>query len=161
VPRLAGQHFTVIVKELVDFRHGERSDFRMETRSDRHHLEGAQAIADVAAYASQLTDSSPAGVGPGDRLGAGAQLYDQLCQSCHGRSAQGDARERVPRLAGQHYEYLRRQIYDAVKGRRSNITLAHRRLLAQLDGDGIIAIADFLSRTMIEEDRSAAGAGLR
>jgi hypothetical protein len=39
----------------------------------------------------------------------------------------------VPKIGGQHYEYLRRQIYDAVDGRRPGLPASHVRLLARLD----------------------------
>src|SRR5215204_7433099 len=35
-PRIAGQHFSVLVKQLVDFRYGKRWDFRMEQRANTH-----------------------------------------------------------------------------------------------------------------------------
>jgi cytochrome c553 len=52
----------------------------------------------------------------------------------------------IPRIAGQHYEYLTRQIYDAVDGRRPNFSTAHVRLLARLERDDIVGLADYLSR---------------
>ena len=59
VPAIAGQNFRVIVRELVMFRHGGRSDPRMQHFTDRTHLSrGAQDIADVAAYVSQLQPSA-------------------------------------------------------------------------------------------------------
>lgn len=59
VPAIAGQDFRVIVRELVMFRHGGRSDPRMQHFTDRTHLtRGAQDIADVAAYVSQLQPSA-------------------------------------------------------------------------------------------------------
>src|SRR5881396_2603261 len=45
VPRIAGQHYRVLVKQLVDFRYGKRWDFRMEGMADRHHLPGPKDIA--------------------------------------------------------------------------------------------------------------------
>src|SRR5690349_50598 len=45
-PRIAGQHYRVVAKQLVDFRFGKRWDFRMEGMADKHHLESAQDIAD-------------------------------------------------------------------------------------------------------------------
>jgi cytochrome c553 len=162
VPRLAGQHSSVLVKQLVDFRNGDRSDSRMEPRADRHHLENPQAMADVAAYASQLADTAPVGVGPGDRVAQGAALYGEACRSCHGASAEGDAGARVPRLAQQHYGYLRRQIYDAIQGRRPNIAIAHRRLLAGLGEEDIVAVADYLARATVgAEKHPVGGAGVR
>lgn len=74
VPRLAGQHASVLAKQLVDYRHGRRWHFRMEHFADRHHLPDARAIADVAAYVHQLPVSPP-GIGAGELLGHGARLY--------------------------------------------------------------------------------------
>ena len=145
-PRIGGQYYRVLVRQLVAFRHGERWDFRMENFADRHRLADSQAIADVAAYASQLDDPSPPGVGSGDLLGHGASIYFRLCESCHGTSGQGDAAHVVPRIGGQHFEYLRRQIYDAVDGRRPGFPAPHVRLLARLDHDDIVGVADYLSR---------------
>jgi len=146
VPRIGGQHLTVLWKQLVDYRHDRRWDLRMEHFADRHHLGDAQAVADVSGYIHQLAPVGPAGEGSGKRLEAGAALYAQRCRSCHGAAADGDAARAVPRIAGQHYEYLRRQFYDAVDGRRPNFSSEHIRLLAQLDHDDIEAVADYLSR---------------
>jgi len=146
VPRIGAQHLSVLWKQLVDYRHDRRWDVRMEHFADRHHLEDPQAIADVAAYIHELEPRGPPGEGSGKLVGQGAALYAQLCRSCHGKAAEGDAAHAVPRIAGQHYEYLRRQFYDAVDGRRPNFSPAHIRLLARLDHDGIEAIADYLSR---------------
>src|SRR5579871_1727312 len=108
VPRIAGQHVSVLAKQLVDYRHNQRSDFRMEHFADRHHLANAQAIADVAHYVSELPIEAPPGVGSGELVDRGAAVYAQRCQSCHGRSAAGDEKNMTPAIAGQHYEYLLR-----------------------------------------------------
>jgi cytochrome c553 len=146
VPRIAGQHFSVIAKQLVDYRHDRRWDIRMEHFSDRHHLVDAQAIADVASYINHLSIEVPPGVGSGELVDHGAAVFEQQCESCHGRSADGDEKTMIPRIAGQHYEYLTRQIYDAVDGRRPNFSTAHVRLLAHLERDDIVGLADYLSR---------------
>ena len=146
VPRIAGQHASVLEKQLVDYRYDRRWDLRMEQIADRHHLADAQAIADVAAYVSRLHGDRPNGVGNGQLLEHGAGTYAALCRGCHGVDGQGDAQRSIPRIAGQQYEYLRRQIYDAVDGRRPNFSPAHIRLLARLDHEDIQALADYLSR---------------
>src|SRR5215469_190102 len=149
VPRIAGQHFSVILSQLVDFRHDKRWDPRMEHFADSHHLVNAQALADVAGYVSQLQTQpeDTLGVGSGEGVSRGAQIYSRGCAGCHGMDAQGNAREKIPQLAGQHFEYLRRQVYDAVDGRRPNFSSEHIRLLGGLDHDDIAAVCDFLSRT--------------
>ena len=54
VPRIGGQHFSVLVKQIVDYRLDRRWDPRMEYMADKHLLKNAQDIADVAAYASEM-----------------------------------------------------------------------------------------------------------
>ena len=152
VPRIAGQQANVIIKQLVDYRHDRRWDLRMEHFAERHFLADAQAIADVASYVSQLESLTPAATGPGERLERGEKIYSRNCRSCHGENAYGGPRGAMPRLAGQHYEYLRRQIYDAVDGRRPNFPDEHVKLLARLDHDDIIDVCDFLSREGAAKD---------
>jgi len=146
VPRIGGQLASVLQQQLTDYRHNRRWDPRMEAFSDRHHLADAQAIADVTAYISQLRPREASGHGSGESLVHGAESYANACARCHGGAGEGDAEHGIPGLAAQHYEYLRRQIYDAVDGRRPNFAQSHVRLLAKLDRDDIGAICDYLSR---------------
>lgn len=146
VPAIAAQHFRVLARELVDYRHDERWDQRMEHFTDEHHLSGAQDIADVAAYISSLPATRSLGRGSGEYLVNGAQVYSRQCASCHGAAAEGDNRQGYPRLAGQHYEYLLRQLHDAVEGRRPNFSRAHIRLLEHLERADFVGVADYLSR---------------
>jgi cytochrome c553 len=146
VPRIAGQHFSVLARQLVDYRHDRRWDFRMEHFADRHHLTNAHAIADVAEYIHDLNVDWPPGQGDGQLLVRGQSLYRDSCMSCHGGRGEGDSKGAIPRVAGQHYEYLLRQIYNAVDGRRPNFSPRHIRLLAKLERDDIVAVADYMSR---------------
>ncbi|MEJ1961666.1 MAG: c-type cytochrome [Gammaproteobacteria bacterium] len=147
VPRIAGQHFRVLVRQLVDYRHETRWDIRMEHYAGRGLLADSQAIADVAAYAAQLARDAPRNVGDGTFVRRGAQVYAERCAECHGASGEGEGLTMNPRLAGQHYAYLLRQIYDAVDGRRPNFSVAHVKILARLDRDDIVGVADFLARS--------------
>jgi cytochrome c553 len=146
IPRIGGQHAAVLQKQLTDFRHHRRFDPRMQIMSDRHYLVDAQDIADVTAYISDLEPDVPSGHGSGESLVRGAERYARSCSRCHGGAAEGDAERAIPKLAGQHYEYLRRQIHDGVEGRRPNFSSAHVRLLAQLDFDDIAGLCDYVSR---------------
>lgn len=146
IPRIAGQHHSVVAKQLVDYRNDRRWDPRMEHFANQHHLADSQAISDVAGYIQHLETSSTPGVGTGELVEHGGSVYVQRCQSCHGSAGEGDAKTLVPRIAGQHYEYLRRQFYDAVEGRRPNFSLKHVRLFAGLERDDIVGLADYLSR---------------
>jgi cytochrome c553 len=145
-PSIAGQHFRVLAKQIVDFRHGKRWDFRMEGMADRHHLANVQEIADVAAHASRLAQPGSRGIGSGEFAELGSRIYAEQCQSCHGSGAEGDNAGGVPRLAGQHYAYLMRQMYDAVDGRRPALPQLHSKRIAPLDFEQVRAVADFLAR---------------
>lgn len=144
-PRIAGQHFRVIVKQLVDFRYGKRWDFRMEQRANRH-LGAFQDIADVASYLSQQPRKAYFGGDSSDTLTQGASLYSANCESCHGVQGEGDDVRTVPMLAGQHPAYLVRQMYDAVDGRRPTLTQLHAQRIKPLDFEQLRAIANDLAR---------------
>jgi len=145
-PRIAGQHFRVLAKQLVDFRSGKRWDFRMESAADHRHLTGPQDIADVATYLSKLSRPGARGIGSGEYVVEGSGIYAKQCASCHGPTADGNAERGVPRLAGQHYGYLMRQMYDAVDGRRPALPRLHSQRIAPLDFEQVRAVADYLSR---------------
>jgi len=145
-PRIAGQYYQVIVKQLVDFRYGKRWDFQMEGMADRHHLATAQDIADVAAFVSSQPRSGDQGIGSGEFATLGASIYGRQCQSCHGVDGVGDGSNGVPRLGGQHYGYLLRQMYNAVDGRRPTLPQLHSTRIEPLDFNEVRAVSDYLSR---------------
>jgi cytochrome c553 len=147
IPRIAGQHYRVLVRQIVDFRRGNRWDMRMEGVATSHDvIPELQDVADVAAYVSGLERDGERGVGDGQNLDRGAALYAAKCASCHGKEAQGDDARQNPRLAGQHVAYLTRQMYDAVDGRRPPLTRSHQQLLKPLDFAEVQGLADYLSR---------------
>jgi cytochrome c553 len=145
-PRIAGQHYPVLIKQLVDFRHGKRWDFRMEEHAKEHYLVTPQDIADVAGFVAQLDGGDLHGAGDGLHATDGARIFGSRCASCHGANGAGDAARAIPRLAGQHYGYLMRQMYDAVDGRRPTLQLVHPRKIEPLDFEEVRAVADYLSR---------------
>ncbi len=145
-PRIAGQQASVLVKQLVDYRHNRRWDPRMEHYAGKNLLADPQSLQDVAAYIHQLEPAAPPGRGDGELAPHGANVYERLCESCHGEIALGNRKKMIPRIAGQHYDYLMRQIYDGVDGRRPNFSPVHIRLFARLDRRDIVGLCDYLSR---------------
>lgn len=146
IPAIAAQHFRVVAGELIDYRHDKRWDERMAHFTDEHHLNSVQDVADVAAYVSGLRATRSLGQGRGEYLRHGAQVYGRQCASCHGAAAEGDNQKGYPRLAGQHYEYLLRQLHDAAEGRRPDFPRAHVRLLESFQLADFAGVADYLSR---------------
>lgn len=60
-------------------------------------------------------------------------MYVSRCQWCHGGQGEGSDERFVPRVAGQQYEYLLRQLHDTVEGRRPNMRTQHLRLVQTAD----------------------------
>lgn len=153
-PEIAGQLFRVLAKQLLDYQQVRRYDIRMEKIAKQHNLAEAQAITDVAAYVSGLEWKPSGGIGDGEFVAHGRDVYLQRCQACHGATGGGDSAKLAPRLAGQHYGYLLREMHDAVEGRRPNFALRHIRLLQKLDHDDFVGLTDFLSRGNPARDAS-------
>lgn len=147
-PVLAGQHERVLLTQLADYRDGERWDPRMEHVARLRIVERPEDLADLAAFISRLDPTRPASIGSGESLAAGARVSVMACAGCHGATGQGDAVRGVPRLAGQHQGYLRRQVQDAVEGRRPSLQASHGRRFATLSAAEIDGLADYLSRNV-------------
>ena len=145
-PRIAGQHYSVLLKQLRDFRGGRRQNFRMQELADRHHLPQERDLAAVALHVNRMPAAGAHGLGDGTRATAGALLFGARCAACHGADGRGSEARAVPRLAGQHYGYLVRQMYDAVDGRRATLVDVHERPIEPLGFDQVRGIADYLSR---------------
>ncbi len=143
VPQIAGQPVSVLVKQLVDFRHDVRPDVRME-----HFVSGErmnpQQIADVAAYIRSLRPVR-ALRNPDPAAAEGESLYRSSCQSCHGARAAADAANAMPRLAGQHPEYVLQQLEGAAAGRRPTMAADHAPLLMRLSPGQRQALARYLA----------------
>jgi cytochrome c553 len=148
IPAIAGQHGSVLLKQLTDFRHDQRWNERMQNFTNRHHLDGPQDLTDVAAYVASLPrfPATASGIGDGSALKQGASVYFEKCERCHGPLGQGDLLRRRPRLAGQHYGYLLRQLEDTAAHRRPGMDDAHVAMLNELSPLQMRGVADYLSR---------------
>ena len=142
IPAIAGQPFAVIARQLTDFRHGTRVDPLMKHFSDTTHLSYSQEIADVASYISRMPPRVGTAVQTSDD-GRGAMTYERKCERCHGAVAEGSDTGFAPRLAGQHADYLIRQLsYEA--SIRPALKDAHAGISSNLSREDI----DSLARTL-------------
>jgi cytochrome c553 len=145
-PQIAGQLRTVIIKQLADIRARNRDNPLMYPFSVPRVLGGAQAIADVAAYVSQLPMTANNGKGPGTDLELGKRLYEENCIKCHGDKGQGREKEHMPAVAGQHYLYQVRQ-FDAIRtGRRKNADPKMTRQIHGFTPQQESAVLDYTAR---------------
>jgi cytochrome c553 len=145
-PQIAGQLRTVIIKQLADFRAGNRDNPLMYPFSVPSILGGEQEMADVAAYVAQLPMTSHNGLGPGTDLALGERLYEKHCLDCHGVDGEGDLREHIPALAGQHYAYLMRQFEQIRTGARRNADSKMTKQIQEFTPAEQSAVLDYSAR---------------
>jgi len=145
-PQIAGQHRSVVIKQLADIRAGNRDNVMMAPYSAVEVIGGPQAVADVAAYIDTLEISTANDKGKGDDLGLGKKLYAENCARCHGEQGEGDAKSHTPRIQAQHYRYLVRQFEWIRDGKRRN---ANAEMVEQIKAFGerdTRAVLDYVSR---------------
>jgi cytochrome c553 len=143
-PRLAGQHQTVVIKQLADIRLGRRDVPIMYPFAST--IGGAQELADLAAYVATLKPRAPQGRGPGTDLDQGHRLFLRDCAMCHGPQGEGSAEKFYPRLEGQHFKYLLRQVVDVKTGARRNANPEMTRILRAYTQADLTAVSDWASR---------------
>ncbi|MCA9503889.1 MAG: c-type cytochrome [Spirochaetaceae bacterium] len=144
MPQLAGQHRSVLVKQLLDIRSGVRHNPPMYPYAAQ--LDGVRDVVDVAGYVASLPPPSEVGVGPGTALERGRALYEASCQRCHGAQGEGSADAFHPRIGGQHYRYMVRQLIDIASGRRANAHPDMVLVVSEFSARDVSAVADWVSR---------------
>jgi cytochrome c553 len=137
-PRLAGLKADYIAKHLRAFKARDRANIPMYPYATERELPASDVL-DVARLLSEieLPTEMPAleeSMSALERLRAaqavfnvprvegdverGAELYENECGDCHGEDGWGDGD--APQLAGQHTEYLRRQVESFQSDERVN-----------------------------------------
>ncbi len=146
LPAIAGQHRDILIKQLADIRAGNRDNPTMYPFAIPNALGGAQAIADVTAYIAKLPMTPTPGLGTGDDLEHGEKMYQQNCVECHGAQGDGDSEKYYPRIHGQHYHYLLRQLMWIRDGKRRNVNRVMIEQIREFSDRDIKAVVDYVSR---------------
>jgi cytochrome c553 len=144
-PRLSGQHASVIVKQVVDIRSGQRLNPPMKPFVEPSELT-LQALADIASYLQALPIVGKMGQGPGSDLARGTTLYENDCAGCHGERGKGRATLFHPMVAAQHYGYLLRELGLIRDGGRGNSNPIMRAVVQGYAPADLQAVADQMSR---------------
>ena len=144
-PRLAGQHASVLIKQMTDVRAGRRDNSRMFPFANEHVL-GPQDIADVAVYLQGLPSTPDNGKGPGADLARGKAAYLKDCAECHGERGEGHGPGFQPRLSGQHYRYLVHEGRAIRDGERRNADPKMVEAIRGYTDADLDAVLDYVSR---------------
>jgi cytochrome c553 len=116
-PILAGQTAPYILSQLFDFKEGRRSDPTMDAivpqLSDGDMRDLAAFFAALEPYSSP-SESDPIKAIRGKKMAESAQ-----CVSCH-IGGPDSAGGELPRIQGQHRNYIVKQLKDFRAGRRTN-----------------------------------------
>lgn len=146
-PKLAGQHATVLIKQIADIRANVRENLGMH--SFAMELRDPRDIADVAAYIETLCIPPDNGrYGQDDaaaRIVEGRGIYEKDCVDCHQGKGEGKKEKFYPVLAGQHYRYLLRQMADIRDGYRQNGDPEMVKTIRKHKNDALTSIAAYLS----------------
>ncbi len=171
-PRLAGQGYAFIVKQLEDFATDKRMDTTMFTMNINAKGLSAQERRDLAAYVSSLDKvglyssdmkevkelGNPVGV---RHKGKAIVVYGATdrgiasCYSCHGYNGRGAAPV-YPMIGGQKYVYLVNHLKKWRDGSRANDPMGQMRAVAKnLTDEDIYNVATYLTSA----SRSTVGNG--
>ncbi|MDP1652263.1 MAG: c-type cytochrome [Rhodocyclaceae bacterium] len=148
-PRLAGQHATVLIKQLTDVRSGRRGNPKMLPFAD-HQALSVQDVADIAAYLQALPVPADQGQGSGTDLARGRQLYERDCLACHGTQGEGRADKFFPRVSGQHYRSLLREGSLIRDGKRHNANPDMIEVIRKYSDEDNAAVSDYMSRLPVD-----------
>ncbi|WP_232834701.1 c-type cytochrome [Rhodoferax ferrireducens] len=145
-PRLAGQHWEYVAKQLENFKSGKRKSTTMVDMAAK--LTSDEMVA-LGKYFEKMSvspepakDAELAAVGKyifysGDKFSGVA-----ACASCHGKEAMGTAA--LPRLAGQYASYIEMQLRHFGKRERTNDNAVMHAIANKMTALEMAAVAEYL-----------------
>ena len=154
-PQLSGQHRSVVIKQLADIRAGNRDNPFMEPIAREAVMGGPQAISDVASYIATLPMNPEPGHGKGGDDARAEKLFYRKCAECHSPDGAGNEEKFYPRIQGQHYEYLLRQIIWMREGKRRNANPNMVKRIKKMKMKDLELLVDYVSRIKAPADKLA------
>ena len=140
-PILAGQTARYLYLQLKDFKEGRRKDPLMSPMAANL---SKKDMFDIAAYYAAQKPTNQNSRGDASKASHGKKVADAaLCTMCHlgGFSGQNE----VPRTAGQHYEYVLKQLKDFKAKNRTNDAGNMTAVLRTISDEDIEALAAYVA----------------
>ena len=140
-PTLAGQNARYIYLELKDFKEGRRHDPQMDPMAAPLTQADMLALADYFSKQKQARSEFKA---DDAKVAAGRQKSDEvLCTMCHLGDFVGQ--NEIPRVAGQQYAYIKKQLADFKARRRTNDAGNMTSVAGTLSDDDIENLAQYIA----------------
>jgi cytochrome c553 len=140
-PSLAAQPPIYVFYQLIQFREQRRKDARMSPFAEK--LTDPD-MKDIAAYFAAQKAAEPTLVPDAARVAAGKAVVERNhCGSCHTPTFAGQ--NHIARLAGQHYEYLLKELRGFKTGARPDIDGTMASAAQPLSDEDIVNVAHYLA----------------
>ncbi len=156
-PSIAGLNKDYITRQLEDFKHGKRINEEMtqivrEFPSDKE-------LKSLAVYFSEqavVNPNTPEKIKKNELvdLKLGEEIFTgkrfeygiPACSACHGKDGLGDKDGKFPRLAGQHMDYIIKQMELFRSKERSNdMPPQMRNIATKMDDEDIASVAAYIA----------------
>jgi cytochrome c553 len=144
-PSLAAQPPIYVFYQLIQFREQRRKDPRMSPFAEK--LTNAD-MKDMAAYFAAQKAPRPTLAPVAARVAAGKAVVERNhCGSCHTSTFAGQ--NHIARLAGQHYEYLVKELRGFKTGARPDIDGTMASAAQPLSEEDIVNVAHYLATSQV------------
>lgn len=146
-PRLAGQNASYVARQLADYKSGRRKSSTMQPMVEDLGADDFKALGAYFATRPTLVH----GVDDGELAQVGKFVFHRgnpysgvaACATCHGFNGHGT--EALPRLAGQHAQYVENQLKQFGKRERTNDNAVMHGIASRLSELEMKAVAAYLS----------------
>jgi cytochrome c553 len=140
-PILAGQTSRYLYLQLRDFQEDRRSDPQMTPIAKQLSRDEARELADY--FAAQKPAPQPFKPNADKAKLGKAKADETLCTMCHlgGFSGQNE----IPRVAGQHYDYIVKQLGDFKTRKRTNDAGSMTSVASTLSEEDIKNLANYIA----------------
>ncbi len=146
-PRLAGQHWEYVAKQLENFKSGKRKSTAMADMSSKLTPDEMVALGKYFELQNAPPEppKDPGLAAIGRYIYASGNKYSGVpaCVSCHGPGALGTTA--LPRLAGQYAVYTEAQLKQFNERERTNDNAVMHSIASKMTALEMAAVAEYLS----------------